>query len=190
MWGALAGAAATTIGQLYSNDQNIRMQDDTNKMNREIANDQMRFQERMSNTAHQREVEDLKAAGLNPTLSAGGNGSSTPSGSAATMQAPQISMPDYMAYGISLKQLEQTDQKLALEKQNSAADIAKTLSDTDLNRMKKILYQKGMIRAELEGEGSDVLRNIIKWMKKSVNDGNSVNKARERQDAIDLLNKP
>lgn len=54
-----------------------------NAWSAEQAQKQMDFQERMSNTAHQREIADLKASGLNPVLSAKLGGASTPTGAMA-----------------------------------------------------------------------------------------------------------
>ena len=77
--GASLGAASAYLGYLG--------QKDINKSNAEQALAQMSFQERMSSTAHQREVQDLRLAGLNPILSANG-GSSSPSGAMAVLQNP------------------------------------------------------------------------------------------------------
>jgi len=83
-------------------------------MNWKMAERQMQFQERMSNTAHQREVRDLEAAGLNPILSARLGGSTTPPGASSYVQNP-------MEAGISgARSAEETRTNVAMRRENVA----------------------------------------------------------------------
>lgn len=86
----LFGSKSSAKAQQAANDQNMRLQQMSNEFNAAQAQKQMDFQERMSGTAHQREIEDLTKAGLNPILSSKYGGSSTPSGAAAVSQATRV----------------------------------------------------------------------------------------------------
>lgn len=70
----------------------------TRQFNMQEAAKNRDWQEMMSNTAHQREVRDLMAAGLNPVLSAmNGNGATVGSGAAASSSMPNNAEVDRSA---------------------------------------------------------------------------------------------
>lgn len=91
---ALALAAGvSTAGGLYANRENKKAQKSINDQALNVAAINNATQIDMANTAHQREVADLRKAGLNPILSAGGSGAAVPQLGNPNLGTPNVTNP-------------------------------------------------------------------------------------------------
>lgn len=138
MWGAIIGGLASAYGQY--------------RANKETRN----YLTKMSGTAHQRQMADLKAAGINPILAGRLGGASTPS-----YQAGNIGSAAVQGYGqVSSAQQAQAQAKLSgaqTRLTNINADIAESSPKAVVSKIINAI-EKGAVGKDVRGAYGDIAR--------------------------------
>lgn len=123
-FGDFGTLVSSQLGGIFSAKQ-------ANETNREIAKDQINFQERMSNTSYQRAMADMRAAGLNPMLAYSQGGATTPAGAGAHVEPVYKSRDTTEAVqAASAVQLQRQE----VEESKSRVDLNKTAGTVNVSK--------------------------------------------------------
>lgn len=144
------------------------------------AGTQMRFQERMSSTAYQRAMQDMKAAGLNPMLAFSQGGASAPSGAAPTLVSESKTGLGQAAISSALgvadlrqkqqavnTQQAQAESSIQLQKSTAAKEIAQTAkTQAETKSVLKDLPKKD-VESQLYNEAGKAVNSLIRTLNTS-----------------------
>jgi len=114
-WGTVIGGTLGFLGGMEQNEANSAQ-----------SQAQMDFQREMSNTAYQRAVADMKAAGLNPMLAYSQGGASSPGGSQAVMQNSGAAAAASLQSSATVDLTRATTQKTLAEAKNTEAEAKRS----------------------------------------------------------------
>lgn len=124
-WGEIISAGGNLLGGLLGQAGAA----DRNRAQIQASRDQMAFQERMSNTAYQRAMADMRAAGLNPILAYQKGGASTPGGAMPNLENEMGGWGPAMAGAVNSAQ---GAHRLRADVANTETDTTKKGSEIDL----------------------------------------------------------
>lgn len=97
-YGAVDNLTGSLVNQVTKSEL-TGAEREANAFSANEAQKQRDWEEQMSSTSYQRQVADMRAAGINPAMAMSGSGASTPSGTSASSVSPTspgISMSDIM----------------------------------------------------------------------------------------------